>query len=147
MATAKRGAGDFREQSQFLRLDGLWFSASAPRNSPLVYDSLGRDPLRLAVCERSIEPVPPETVQACVQHQGRDQKRERPFRLSRLLLTYPLPRIPLLFGWDGTVSALRAYLPDELLAIVRAVPGAETYTWSAGVAGKALYLTGVPTHR
>ncbi len=71
----------------------------------------------------------------------------RPFRLSRLLLTYPLPLIPFLFGWDGTVSALRAYLPEDLLAIAQSVPGAETYTWSAGVAGKALYLTGVPTHR
>lgn len=68
----------------------------------------------------------------------------RPFRFSRLLLTYVVPLIPLLVAWDGTVSALRAYSPDELLAIVRDIPGAESYTWEAGVVGKALYLTGEP---
>lgn len=68
----------------------------------------------------------------------------RPLRPARLLLTYVLPLIPALVAWDGTVSALRAYSPDELLAIVRAVPGAEGYRWEAGVGGKALYLTGEP---
>lgn len=68
----------------------------------------------------------------------------RPFRLSRVLLTYPLPAIPALVAWDGTVSALRAYLPDEVLAIARAVPGGDRYTWSAGVEGRALWVTGVP---
>jgi hypothetical protein len=68
----------------------------------------------------------------------------RPFRLSRLLLTYALPLIPLLIAWDGTVSALRAYTPEELLALARSVPGAEGYTWEAGSSGQALYLTGVP---
>lgn len=68
----------------------------------------------------------------------------RPLRATRLLLTYVLPLIPLLVAWDGTVSALRAYSPDELLAIVRAVPGAEGYRWESGVAGRALYLTGEP---
>jgi hypothetical protein len=68
----------------------------------------------------------------------------RPFRLSRVLFTYALPAIPALVAWDGTVSALRAYAPDEVLALARAVPGAERYTWEAGVEGRALYLTGVP---
>lgn len=68
----------------------------------------------------------------------------RPFRLSRLLLTYVVPAIPVLVGWDGTVSALRAYTADELLAIAHAVPGAEAYEWAAGTAGQALYLTGTP---
>jgi hypothetical protein len=68
----------------------------------------------------------------------------RPFRPSRLLLTYLLPLIPALVAWDGTVSALRAYSPDELLTIARAVPGADSYRWHAGVAGSALYLTGEP---
>lgn len=67
-----------------------------------------------------------------------------PFRLSRLLLTYLVPAIPLLVAWDGTVSALRAYTPDELLEIARALPGGEGYAWDAGVAGQALYLTGMP---
>jgi hypothetical protein len=68
----------------------------------------------------------------------------RPFRLSRLLLTYALPAIPLLVAWDGTVSALRAYTPDELLEIARTVPGSDEYVWEAGTAGSALYLTGTP---
>ncbi len=68
----------------------------------------------------------------------------RPFRPSRLLLTYVLPLIPALIAWDGTVSALRAYAPDELLALARSVPGADAYDWDAAVVGPALYLTGVP---
>ncbi len=68
----------------------------------------------------------------------------RPFRWSRVLLTYVLPVIPLLVGWDGTVSALRAYTPEELLALAASVPGAEHYFWDAGRAGAALYLTGMP---
>lgn len=68
----------------------------------------------------------------------------RPFRLSRWLLTYLVPAIPVLVAWDGTVSALRAYTPDELLEIARSVPGADAYEWKAGVAKSALYLTGVP---
>ncbi len=68
----------------------------------------------------------------------------RPFRLSRLLLTYLLPAIPALTAWDGTVSALRAYTPDELLEIARSVPGADAYEWDAGAAKSALYLTGIP---
>lgn len=68
----------------------------------------------------------------------------RPFRPSRLLLTYLLPLIPLLVAWDGTVSARRAYSPDELLELARSVPGADAYRWDAGIGGNALYLTGVP---
>lgn len=67
-----------------------------------------------------------------------------PFRLSSWLLTLPIPLLPLLVGFDGTVSAVRAYLPKELLALAKAVPGGDTYEWRAGVAGKALYLTGWP---
>jgi hypothetical protein len=68
----------------------------------------------------------------------------RPIRASRLALTYLLPLIPALMAWDGTVSAIRAYAPEELLAIARAVPGSEGYEWDAGVAGSALYFTGYP---
>lgn len=68
----------------------------------------------------------------------------RPFRLSRLFWTYVLPAIPLLFAWDGTVSALRAYTPEELLELARSVPGGNAYTWQAERTGKSLYLTGHP---
>lgn len=66
----------------------------------------------------------------------------RPFRWSRLFWTYVVPAIPLLFAWDGTVSALRAYTPEEVLALARSVPGAEAYAWRADRAGRLLYLTG-----
>lgn len=69
----------------------------------------------------------------------------RPFRWERLLFTYVLPLIPLLIAWDGTISALRAYLPEELLAIARSVPGSEAYELEAGRGGGALYLIGRPT--
>ncbi len=68
----------------------------------------------------------------------------RPLRLSRLALTYALPAIPALVAWDGTVSALRAYTPEEALALAREAPGAAGYDWDAGAAGAALYLTGAP---
>jgi hypothetical protein len=68
----------------------------------------------------------------------------RPFRFSRVFFTYVVPAIPLLVAWDGTVSALRAYTPEELLELARSVPDGDRYAWDAGVAGKALYLTGRP---
>lgn len=72
----------------------------------------------------------------------------RPFRVSRLVFTYVLPLIPILYAWDGMVSALRAYTPEELAALARAVPGADRYIWDAGRAGSGvravLYLTGRP---
>lgn len=68
----------------------------------------------------------------------------RPFHASRLALTYLLPLIPALVAWDGTVSALRAYTPDELLELARSARGSERYEWEAGTAGSALYLTGIP---
>lgn len=71
----------------------------------------------------------------------------RPMRLSRLLLTYLVPAIPALVAWDGTVSALRAYTPDELLTLARSVPGGDHYVWSSGVGGAAVYLTGRPRER
>jgi hypothetical protein len=70
----------------------------------------------------------------------------RPFRLSRVLLTYVLPLIPALVAWDGTVSALRAYTKDELLDLARSAPGGDAYVWEAGVEGSAVYLTGRPAN-
>ncbi|MBL8683132.1 MAG: hypothetical protein JNK05_28450 [Myxococcales bacterium] len=68
----------------------------------------------------------------------------RPFRLSRLALTYLIPLIPMLVAWDGTASALRAYMPEELLEIARSVPGSDSYEWRSAREGNALYLTGIP---
>jgi hypothetical protein len=73
----------------------------------------------------------------------------RPFRWSRLFWTYLVPVLPLAIMFDGVVSCLRMYSPDELLAMGREVAGDE-YTWEAGFerpAGAPLpapYLIGLP---
>jgi len=55
----------------------------------------------------------------------------RPVRLSRLLLTYLLPVVPLCTWWDGMVSCLRAYSPDELTRLVASLPEND-YLWDIG---------------
>ena len=73
----------------------------------------------------------------------------RPFRWSRLFWTYLVPVIPAAVLFDGVVSCLRVYTPDELLAMAREVSG-EQYEWEAGVeypAGSPVpipYLIGIP---
>lgn len=72
----------------------------------------------------------------------------RPFSWSRLLWTYPLPAVPLLCLWDGMVSQLRAYRPDELQALADAT--GDAFTWEAGthrapkVPAQITYLLGWP---
>ena len=74
----------------------------------------------------------------------------RPFRWSRLALTYVVPVLPALFMFDGIVSQLRTYTPDELRAMTRSLqrPG---YRWEIGTVkhpllpGKVSYLLGLPT--
>lgn len=73
----------------------------------------------------------------------------RPLRLSRLILTYLIPVIPLMIIWDGVVSCLRSYSADELRAIVDSLPEAAAYEWQIGEAKGRLpipvtYLIGVP---
>jgi hypothetical protein len=68
----------------------------------------------------------------------------RPWTASRLLLTYAIPAIPMLFAWDGTVSGLRAYTPEELLALAQVVKGSEGYVWKAQRGGFGLCLVGYP---
>jgi hypothetical protein len=73
----------------------------------------------------------------------------RPFKWTRLLFTYPLPCVPIICLWDGLVSQLRAYTPDELREL--GAPAAGTMHWRAGytplVAGPGLltYLIGWPS--
>jgi hypothetical protein len=73
--------------------------------------------------------------------------------LARFLWTYPIPIAPAILAWDGCVSCLRAYSPEEMLAMGREV--APHYHWNAGEREAALpvgsltltYLTGEPTER
>lgn len=55
----------------------------------------------------------------------------RPFRWSRLLFTYVLPIIPLVLLFDGVVSCLRTYRPQELREIIAKLTAAE-YQWDVG---------------
>jgi len=75
----------------------------------------------------------------------------RPFSASRLLFTYLLPVVPLLALFDGVVSALRCYRPDELLALAEGLPG--SHVWSVerprGARGPTLLVgrrAGGPPH-
>lgn len=74
-----------------------------------------------------------------------------PWRPSRLLLIPLLPIVALMALWDGLVSCLRTYSPDELRALVATLPEAG-YTWDIGTlhywSGWSLtpvtYLIGTP---
>ena len=73
--------------------------------------------------------------------------RIRPFRWSRLLWTYLIPIIPLVLLFDGVVSCLRTYRPQELQEIVEKLTPSN-YQWETGeLAGKRApltYLIGYP---
>lgn len=73
--------------------------------------------------------------------------RIRPFRWSRLLWTYLIPVIPLVLLFDGIVSCLRTYRPQELREIVDKLTSCQ-YQWEIGeLAGKrapVTYLIGYP---
>jgi len=75
----------------------------------------------------------------------------RPFRWSRLLFTYVVPIIPLALLFDGVVSCLRTYRPQELREMIKKLSGIE-YQWEVGEHPKAsglapiTYLIGYPRH-
>jgi len=54
----------------------------------------------------------------------------RPFRFSIVFWTYIIPLVPLIVGFDGIVSCLRTYQPEELLELTRGLSG--KYKWEAG---------------
>jgi len=75
----------------------------------------------------------------------------RPFRISRLLFTYLIPVIPFCTVWDGIISILRLYSPDELLKIAHEIDN-DQFTWNSGKErnkfGMSIsYLTGFPIVR
>ena len=75
----------------------------------------------------------------------------RPFRWARLFWTYLVPLVPITCWWDGLVSQLRAYEPEELLALADRVPAG--FEWKAGrvpigvTPGELTYLIGMPLGR
>lgn len=73
----------------------------------------------------------------------------RPMRFSWLFFTYLVPIIPLFILWDGIVSCLRVYSPDELRGLVAEID-APHYEWDIGQiplgspGAMATYLVGTP---
>jgi len=55
----------------------------------------------------------------------------RPFRWSRLLRTYVIPIVPFVFLFDGIVSCLRTYRPEELREMVEKLTE-NGYRWQIG---------------
>jgi len=62
----------------------------------------------------------------------------RPFRWLRLLWTFLIPIIPLVLLFDGVVSCLRAYSPQELEEMIAKLAASERqhqYRWEIGECG------------
>jgi len=74
----------------------------------------------------------------------------RPFRWDRLFWTYVVPLVPLVAVWDGVVSCLRTYRPEELRALAAGLDGWE---WEAGEVARpwwpfpVTFLVGYPGAR
>lgn len=68
---------------------------------------------------------------------------QKPFRWSRLFWTYIVPVVPLTVAFDGVVSCLRTYTPDELLAMTRDISGGDRYDWQAGIERIGILPVGV----
>ena len=70
----------------------------------------------------------------------------KPFRISRLILTYFIPILPLVILFDGVVSMFRQYQPEELLAFAKSAN--KSYHWESAQITSGLtmvsYLIGYP---
>ena len=71
----------------------------------------------------------------------------RPLTWWRLLMTYVIPVASLLLLWDGVVSVLRCYRPEELRAMTERLDG-PLYCWETGSywhhSAPVTYLVGCP---
>lgn len=67
-----------------------------------------------------------------------------PLSMWKLLLTYVIPLIPLLVAFDGMVSCLRTYTPEEVISMA----GESDYKWRSGIEespnGPITYVIGYP---
>lgn len=72
-----------------------------------------------------------------------------PRTFSRFLWTYFVPVVPLATCWDGVISMLRVYSPQELKELTDSLP-CKDFTWEAGLADTGtpiftfIYLIGYP---
>jgi len=74
----------------------------------------------------------------------------RNFSWRRVFWTYCLPIIPLVVLFDGLVSCMRTYTPDELQGLVAGIPENDAFDWDIGLIRIGIlpvgvtYLIGVP---
>jgi hypothetical protein len=62
----------------------------------------------------------------------------RPIRWNWLFFTFVVPILPFTVAWDGIVSNLRTYSPDDLAKLVRTIRGRDTFAWEVGEAQGSL---------
>jgi hypothetical protein len=72
----------------------------------------------------------------------------RPVKLSRFFYTYVIPLIPIFALFDGVVSMLRMYTPEELLSLAKETDSGK-FVWKSGMLKHKLgnyvtYLVGYP---
>ncbi len=73
----------------------------------------------------------------------------RPLRRAYLVFTYLIPVVPLMLLWDGMVSLLRIYSPEQMRELIAGLE-APDYTWETGriqvrgIPGGLPYLIGRP---
>jgi len=63
----------------------------------------------------------------------------RPFRWGYLVFTYLIPVLPLIILWDGIVSMLRVYSPEQMREMTADLQSPD-YTWELG----RLQVRGIP---
>jgi hypothetical protein len=66
----------------------------------------------------------------------------RPWRWSRIFCTYVIPLIPFIVMFDGIVSCLRTYTPEELKVMVDSI-SAPHYEWDIGLQRIGILPVGV----
>jgi len=73
----------------------------------------------------------------------------RPRSFARFLWTYLIPAVPLATAWDGLISMLRVYSPQELKTLTDSL-GVDDYLWEIGQASSGtplfayIYVIGYP---
>ncbi len=73
----------------------------------------------------------------------------RPFRWAYLVFTYLVPLMPLILFWDGVVSMLRIYSPEQMKELTGDLQ-TPNYSWEIGrirvrgIPGGLPYLIGRP---
>ncbi len=76
----------------------------------------------------------------------------KPRTFARFLWTYLIPVVPLVTSWDGVVSLLRTYSPQELEELTVSCSSSD-YTWEIGYASTGTpvfsftYLVGYPVEK